>query len=110
MIAFKVIPSQLDQIGATQAGAECKPHRKRQARRSLGHEPGYQVLRPRFVFVVANVNALNSIDRIGAGQVEAKLFVGKVIQRRNNADGNIGSAACECIADFVADRLNVARL
>ena len=84
MVALEVFPSQLDQIRATQAGAKRKPHRKRQARRSLGHEPGYQVLRPRFMFVVADMNALNSIGRVGA-EVQAKLFVRKVLQRRNNS-------------------------
>ena len=40
VVAFKVIPSQFDQIRATQAGAKRQPHRKSQARRSLGHKPG----------------------------------------------------------------------
>ena len=61
------------------------------------------------MLAVADMDALNSIGGVRT-EVQAKLFVRKVPQRRNYRDSNIGRTACQCVAYLIAGCLDVTRL
>jgi hypothetical protein len=54
------------------------------------------------MLMVADMNALNPKGGVGA-KVKAKLLIGKVIQRRNDTNCNIGRSGRERLAYIIAN-------